>query len=105
MTDRVEEIKTKLENLFIAYTDCDVSEHGEDEIGDVQDAMPDIRWLISELEKQWRQRKWVMKELKDKQALWRNYCGEVSEQMDELEQSRAEVKRLKALLAHNGIPL
>ena len=43
-------------------------------------------------EKQRRHRKWALKELKEKQALWRNYCGEVSEQMN-------EVKRLKAVLA------
>ncbi len=43
-------------------------------------------------EKQRRHRKWALKELKEKQALWRNYCGEVSEQMN-------EVKRLKAMLA------
>ena len=52
-----------------------------------------------------RHRKWALKEMKDKQALWRNYAGEVSEQMDEVEKCRAEVKRLKALLAHKGIPL
>ncbi len=39
-----------------------------------------------------RHRKWALKELKEKQALWRNYCGEVSELMN-------EVKRLKAMLA------
>ena len=43
-------------------------------------------------EKQRRHRKWALKELKVKQALWRNYCGEVSELMN-------EVKRLKAMLA------
>ncbi len=51
--------------------------------------LPGVKELV---EKQRRHRKWALKEMKEKQALWRNYCGEVSELMD-------EVKRLKAMLA------
>ena len=54
-------------------------------------------WYDSD-KRQRRHRKWALKEMKDKQALWRNYCGEVSEWMDKLEQSRAEVKRLNHCL-------
>ena len=50
-----------------------------------------------------RHRKWALIEMKDKQRLWRNYCGEVSEQMDKVEDCRAEIKCLKAILANKGI--
>jgi len=53
--------------------------------------------------KERRHRKWALIEMKDKQRLWRNYCGEVSEQMDKVEDCRAEIKCLKAILANKGI--
>ena len=57
----------------------------------------------TKFEYQPRHRKWALKEMKDKQRLWRNYCGEVSEQMDKVEDCRAEIKCLKAILANKGI--
>jgi len=46
-------------------------------------------------DKERKHRKWALKEMKDKQRLWRNYCGVITEEMNKLEECKTKLEQCR----------